>query len=239
MIDPRERRREYKKAYRKANREKERARSAAIYAANKEKMRAARDEWRAKNKERDRATSKAWHDANKEKTRKAGREWAEKNKERKKETARRWYIANAEDQRRRSREWAAANPDKVKKNAAKKTAEDHKAARHRRKARKLNAVGKWSAADLRIVKSILGDMCLKCGSAERISVDHVIPLAMGGSNQPTNLQPLCTSCNSRKGSRSMADYRTKKQIAKIMDAFQIKTPLRSAYGCTLKDLGAS
>ena len=51
-----------------------------------------------------------------------------------------------------------------------------------------------------------GDQCLKCGSAERLSLDHIIPLACGGDNSSNNLQTLCTSCNSSKGDTAK-DYR--------------------------------
>ena len=33
------------------------------------------------------------------------------------------------------------------------------------------------------------------------SFDHIVPLAQGGINDVTNLQLLCTACNSRKGAR--------------------------------------
>ena len=41
--------------------------------------------------------------------------------------------------------------------------------------------------------------CAKCGSQERLEFDHIIPLAMGGSNTARNLQLLCESCNRLKG----------------------------------------
>jgi len=32
-----------------------------------------------------------------------------------------------------------------------------------------------------------------------LSVDHIIPLADGGRNDPTNVQVICLTCNKRKG----------------------------------------
>lgn len=36
-------------------------------------------------------------------------------------------------------------------------------------------------------------------SAEKLTVDHVVPKAAGGTDHPSNLSVLCRSCNSRKG----------------------------------------
>lgn len=47
---------------------------------------------------------------------------------------------------------------------------------------------------------VTGRPCAFCGEpAEHL--DHITPLARGGTDRPTNLQPLCADCNQRKGDR--------------------------------------
>jgi len=43
--------------------------------------------------------------------------------------------------------------------------------------------------------------CVKCGSDRQLTVDHIIPLAKGGSNDLSNFQTLCRRCNSGKRDR--------------------------------------
>lgn len=43
--------------------------------------------------------------------------------------------------------------------------------------------------------------CRYCGSTDRVVLDHIVPLAKGGPDEPHNLQPLCTPCNSAKGAK--------------------------------------
>ena len=43
--------------------------------------------------------------------------------------------------------------------------------------------------------------CVECGSRYDLSLDHVHPWSLGGSDNPDNLQTLCRPCNSSKGAR--------------------------------------
>lgn len=43
-----------------------------------------------------------------------------------------------------------------------------------------------------------GGRCQRCGSQELLQFDHIIPVALGGSSEPDNLQLLCAPCNREK-----------------------------------------
>lgn len=53
-----------------------------------------------------------------------------------------------------------------------------------------------------------GNKCLCCGQSKiDLTRDHIIPFENGGSDSKENIQPLCRSCNSKKGNRHFTDYR--------------------------------
>lgn len=43
--------------------------------------------------------------------------------------------------------------------------------------------------------------CKKCGNKTNLTIDHIIPFALGGRTSNKNLQTLCQSCNSKKGKK--------------------------------------
>jgi 5-methylcytosine-specific restriction endonuclease McrA len=54
---------------------------------------------------------------------------------------------------------------------------------------------------LRIVDAFLGE-CAYCSSDKGISMDHVIPVSLGGGTTRLNVVPCCFMCNCTKGNRS-------------------------------------
>ena len=70
--------------------------------------------------------------------------------------------------------------------------------------RRMEANRKISQRDLRIeVFSRNGYTCVNCGATKHLSVDHIIPVVSGGTDDIDNLQTLCRRCNSIKGARSI------------------------------------
>jgi len=53
--------------------------------------------------------------------------------------------------------------------------------------------------------------CYYCGTAlnpENWSVDHIIPISLGGSDELDNLTGACISCNKRKKNHTLESFRT-------------------------------
>jgi 5-methylcytosine-specific restriction endonuclease McrA len=65
--------------------------------------------------------------------------------------------------------------------------------------------------------------CLVCGTENDLTLDHVVPLISGGTHGIDNMQVLCRSHNSSKGSKTI-DYRSVK-IVDVIDKEAVILPL--------------
>ena len=52
--------------------------------------------------------------------------------------------------------------------------------------------------------------CVNCSSKADLCVDHKVPESIGGDNTLSNLQTLCRSCNSSKGTKTMQEWEASK-----------------------------
>lgn len=88
---------------------------------------------------------------------------------------------------------------------------------HERRFRERNAQGSHTEAEWQEILERFGNRCLRCTiRAEdthygKLTKDHVVPLASGGTSYASNLQPLCRQCNSWKGNREI-DFRSKRSL---------------------------
>jgi hypothetical protein len=92
---------------------------------------------------------------------------------------------NAEQVRKRRREWQKQHPESVE------------ASNANRRARKMRAQGTHTQAEVVELFRDHAGLCVYC-LAPATTVDHVEPLANGGSNRVENLAPCCAACNSSK-----------------------------------------
>jgi 5-methylcytosine-specific restriction endonuclease McrA len=124
-----------------------------------------------------------------------------------------WQMANRDRTRLASNGWKERNPEKVRAYSAKYWAKNKEICKAKRKAwitpkrmsyysrlrrdRKRGAEGHCSFTQLQARIDYYGGLCWICGDPMQ-AIDHVKPLAKGGTEWPANLRPICTSCNSRK-----------------------------------------
>lgn len=154
-------------------------RARRYYEAHRERVRERGKRWVAEHPEKARESSRAASERcrrNASPERKAARRaaakaWREKNKA---------YITQ------KAKAWHAANPD-----AGARYARD-------RKIRKLTDLGAHTPGEFLTVLAECGGACVYCG-APATTRDHVVPVAVGGSDSVLNIVPSCKPCNSSKG----------------------------------------
>lgn len=88
------------------------------------------------------------------------------------------------------------------------------AERYRR--RKLSAPGRGvSPEDWLRLQRRFGGRCAYCGVLAKLTKDHVVPLTRGGQDAIGNILPACLSCNSRKRSRLLVEFRRLQRLALV------------------------
>lgn len=149
-----------------------------------------------------RAYAKAWIQNNPEKRKARQQAWYKKSKDRIKEKARIWHENNPEKTKEAAARWRKRNPEK-RKAIALRTA-------HKRRA----APGVLSKDIVEILMEKQASLCACCGAslAGGFHLDHIMPIALGGTNTDDNVQLLTPRCNLRKGMKHPDIYAQQKAV---------------------------
>ena len=179
-----------------------------------------RRDYRARNLEQVKQRNRAWRKSNPEKAEAATRAWRQANAEHVREV-RKMYAhprkySRSEASKARSRErcrvWREANLDRAREldrqrlPSRNKQTRAYLAQRYRARLRDSCSPG-VTAAEWGEILEVFGHACAYClRQDEKLTRDHVEPIARGGRDEYSNLVPACGSCNSRKGAGTLLRF---------------------------------
>lgn len=110
---------------------------------------------------------------------------------------RRYHEEHKDERREYLKRWKASHPDKVK------------SLHQKRRGLKQAVVSNLSTADAR---ELLRSGCFFCGSLERLTIAHDIPLARRGNTTRGNVFCLCQSCNSKMHTKTLPEMIKQKEL---------------------------
>lgn len=93
-----------------------------------------------------------------------------------------------------------------------------------RRAREVSAAGSHTELEWSALCVFYEWKCLRCNKQVALTKDHICPLSRGGGNSIDNIQPLCRSCNSRKGTRTI-NFRdhTREKTSKVLSLLAVSS----------------
>ena len=157
-----------------------RAYNAAYYQTNREKLIAASAAYKAANPD-------------------SFKNYRLKNKDRINERLAEWRAANPEKMASSASAWAKANPE------ARRINEHNR----RNKCKSSGVLSRGLTGRLLLLQK---GRCACCGMplGKNFHLDHIMPLALGGSNTDDNIQLLRQRCNNKKYTKHPIDYMQEK-----------------------------
>ena len=162
----------------------QRVRRKQYYQKNTDTEKSNALRWQKNNPERNVERRRAFYLRHKEKLNKQQREWRAENREKENARNKKYRDENKESIREYNREWKRKNPDKVMQYRLKRK-------------------------EIGYEPYTLKTKCGYCGSGERLTLDHIIPVNMVGEHNinkehvasKENYETACISCNSSKQAR--------------------------------------
>lgn len=176
LVSAKERQRAYSAQWAKDNRAAKRLTARAFRQRHLEQERARCREWGKANPEKVRAKRRLYCQRHPERVKAQGAKWRAENKEKTKANSRRWVERNVALKREKTRRRSAL-----------------------KRAQRRRALVPVLATQLEHLLSSYKGRCAYCGAQERLTIDHVLALSVGGLDEIANVVPACKSCNSKKG----------------------------------------
>lgn len=194
-----EARREYEREYRRRNREKMRGYQVLWQKNNREKLKTCSSEHYQRNRKEVNARSALWRENNREKANAHRRVY---------------YRRNREGEIAKSILWRKNNPEKAKAIVDRlrpRHREDNRIREHNRRAigiitRKIYQ--QVYEENIKLFGTLTCYLCKKPIIFGDDSLEHKDPISRGGTNDYNNLAIAHGVCNSRKGAKTEAEYRS-------------------------------
>ena len=217
---------EQNKVWVKNNPDKVKAIKTKYRNKNRNEINKRANERRNKNKEHYNSINRKYYKRNRENILKKQKRYRDSNKDVIRKTQQKHYNKNKDNILKYHKEYRVKYPEKHKEHVRrwnKSNPEKRRIYTMNRIARLKNSEGSFTSEEWEVLKKSCEYSCLCCGVKEpktKLSIDHVIPLSKNGSNSITNIQPLCLSCNQKKGVKN-TDYR-KGMISCLREKLMIK-----------------
>lgn len=178
-------------------------------------MSASQRAWQLANHEKRAAYNRAYHiahyDEKREMMQERVRSWTLANPERKAKASRAWYQKNKKSVIDRVSAYYEANKEKIAEYKRKWVKENHQKTRvgsANRRAKKREVGGRLSAGLADRLYNLQRGKCACCGKplGKNFHLDHILPLALGGTNTDDNIQLLRGKCNNQKHAKHPVDF---------------------------------
>ena len=157
----------------------------------------ATEEYKAKKKEIDSSPERVAYRRKRNQTlefKRYKKEWEEKNKEARSIYLKDYYSKYAKTEREKTR-WIA--------NAKKK------------REKRMSIGDRFTPVQIREVHQRFGLKCFKCGSQEKLCIDHHFPLARGFGLSEFNAVTLCRKCNRAKSDKMPSEFYTSVELEEL------------------------
>lgn len=135
-----------------------------------------------------------WKRQNRDRVNQYNGHWLEQNPDR--------VAAYAPRKSQTDRQWREQNPDRVKQSS--------KRCKYKRRASERIP---YTTEQLKTRLALFGDRCVYCSSEEAVTVDHFLPLSLGGLDALKNIVPACLSCNSSKHAHNPVEWMQAKGLS--------------------------